>query len=143
MADILHYFIVHAPAKKVFTSLSTAEGLDTWWTQKSSGIPALGREFKLWFGPSHHWRAVVTQCVSDKFFELEMTQADADWQGTKVGFHLEEQAGETRVRFHHTGWPTVNDHYQISSYCWAMYLRVLKRYIEHGERVPYTDRLDV
>jgi hypothetical protein len=26
---------------------------------------------------------------------------------------------------------------------WAMYLRVLKRHLEHGESVPYERRLDV
>jgi uncharacterized protein YndB with AHSA1/START domain len=30
----------------------------------------------------------------------------------------------------------------VSCYCWAMYLRVLRRYLEHGERVPYEGRLD-
>jgi hypothetical protein len=28
-------------------------------------------------------------------------------------------------------------------YCWAIYLRVLRRWLEHGERVPYEQRLDV
>ncbi|MCH8956850.1 SRPBCC domain-containing protein, partial [candidate division KSB1 bacterium] len=36
-----------------------------------------------------------------------------------------------------------NEHYRVSCYCWAMYLRLLKRYVEHGETVPYEDRLDV
>ena len=51
--------------------------------------------------------------------------------------------GRTFVRFHHIGWPSVSEHYRISSHCWAMYLRVLRRYLEHGERVPYEQRLDV
>jgi hypothetical protein len=36
-----------------------------------------------------------------------------------------------------------SEHYRISCYCWAMYLRILKRYLEHGEQVPYAKRLDV
>ena len=35
------------------------------------------------------------------------------------------------------------EHFRISSYCWAMYLRVLKRGVEFGEAVPYKDRLNV
>ncbi len=35
------------------------------------------------------------------------------------------------------------EHYRISCYCWAMYLRILKRYLEHGETVQYARRLDV
>ena len=39
--------------------------------------------------------------------------------------------------------PVLSEHYRISSYCWAIYLRVLRRYLEHGERVAYEQRLDV
>ena len=72
-----------------------------------------------------------------------LTKADDDWKGTRVGFHLAAIEGGTQVRFHHTGWPRLNEHYRISCYCWAMYLRILKRYVEHGEAVPYDQRLDV
>lgn len=36
-----------------------------------------------------------------------------------------------------------NDHFRTSSCCWAQYLRILRRFLEHGERVPYAERLDV
>jgi len=71
-----------------------------------------------------------------------MTQADPDWLGTRVGFRLEGRADTTRVGFYHTGWPTPNEHWRISCYCWAMYLRILWRHLEHGEEVPYERRLD-
>ena len=72
-----------------------------------------------------------------------MTQATDDWLGTAIAFSLEARADETWLRFSHTGWRRVTDHYRASSYCWAMYLRILKRYIEFGEAVPYERRLDV
>jgi hypothetical protein len=37
----------------------------------------------------------------------------------------------------------MDDEFRRSSYCWAMYLRILRRYLEHGETVPYERRLDV
>jgi hypothetical protein len=72
-----------------------------------------------------------------------MTRADDDWLGTRVGFRLEPRDGATWVHFYHTGWPTANEHHRISCHCWAMYLRLLRRHLEHGESVPYEDRLDV
>jgi hypothetical protein len=45
------------------------------------------------------------------------------------------------VRFAHRGWPDESDHYRTSSFCWAMYLRLLSRALEFGEFVPYDDRL--
>jgi len=85
----------------------------------------------------------VLKCAPSAEFELEMVRADEDWMHTKVGFELEEKAGVTEVRFHHRGWPSENEHFRISSFCWAMYLRVLKRHLEHGENVPYERRLEV
>ena len=63
--------------------------------------------------------------------------------GSMNGGRKHRPASVTQVRFRHVGWPSTNDHYRISCYCWAAYLRILRRYLEHGERVPYEKRLDV
>ena len=143
MADIFHDFLVKAPAARVFEAISTPRGLDCWWTKNSAGEPKLGAEYELGFGPSYLWRARVSKRAGTSAFEFEMTHADADWTGTRVGFQLEEKGGTTNARFHHTGWPNANEHWRISCYCWAMYLRIMRRYVEHGEFVPYEKRLDV
>ena len=143
MADILHAFPIHAGATAVFAAISTPAGLDEWWTTRSAGEPRAGAEFRLDFGPEHEWRAMVIAVVPGRIFELELTVAMDDWRGTRVRFDLEEQIGTTQLRFGHLGWSAVTTHYQTSSYCWAMYLRILKRYVEFGERVPYDRRLMV
>ena len=140
MADIFHDFPVNASSDKVFQAISTAAGLAAWWTKRSSGEPALESEYQLWFGPEYDWRAAVTKCVPDVEFELKLTKAMEDWLGTLVGFLLKESDGTTQVSFYHTGWPEANDHYRGSSFCWALYLRLLKRYIENNEVVAYEDR---
>jgi uncharacterized protein YndB with AHSA1/START domain len=142
MPDILHDLPVAASPARVFRAVSAPEELDRWWTRRASGPPVEGAEYELWFGPRYDWRARVTQCLRPRAFELELTRADADWLGTHVGFTLEERDGGTEVRFHHTGWPEENAHYRVSSFCWAMYLRLLKRHVERGESVPYDQRLD-
>ena len=47
------------------------------------------------------------------------------------------------VRFSHSGWRSENEHYRLSSYCWAMYLRLMRRFAEAGEQVPYDHRMIV
>lgn len=143
MADIFHHFVINAPVQKVFEGVSTPAGLDAWWTKHATGEAAEGKTYSLWFGPEFDWRAKVTCCVPYNEFELKLTQAHRDWQDTRVGFLLEPHNGATEVHFYHLGWPEPNDHYRISNYCWAMYLRLLKRHIEHGETVPYEQRLEV
>ncbi len=143
MADIYHDFYIGVPAERVFQALSNPAGLEQWWTKRSSGEMKEGGIYELWFGPEYDWRGRVTRWIPNSDFELELFQADKDWNGTRVGFHMEEHNGSTTVRFHHTGWLEMNEHYRISCFCWAMYLRILRRHLEHGETVPYEKRLDV
>jgi uncharacterized protein YndB with AHSA1/START domain len=142
MADVLHHLPIKATPRQVFEAVATPDGLDAWWTKSSSGRPEEGAEYDLGFGPDYDWRARVTRCIPDKEFEFELTSAEDDWLGTRVGFVLDGTGDVTQVRFHHSGWPEANEHYHVSCYCWAMYLRLLRRYVEHGEVVPYEDRLD-
>ena len=143
MPDIFHTFTIKTSPGKVFEGISTSKGLDNWWTKSSEVNPGVGEVYTLCFGPQYNWKAVVTKYENDKEFELQITEADDDWIGTKVGFSLSGKDSNTQVNFYHTGWPHNNDHYKISTYCWAMYLRILKRYIEFGEEVPYEKRLSV
>jgi len=144
MPDIYHTFTIDVAMENVFWGVSTSNGLDRWWTKNSSAIPARGATYVLDFGPGYTWKAVVTKYEEGKEFELQITDADADWMNTKVGFSLTAKGKSvTVVDFYHTGWPSANEHYKVSCYCWAMYLRILKRYLEGGEEVPYEKRLSV
>lgn len=142
MADIFHQFMINTPVKEVFKGISTPKGLDIWWTKNSAGKPAIKEIYSLSFGPAYNWSGVVSKCVPDQEFELIMANADPEWINTRVGFMLADKGGKTQVHFYHTGWKEHSEHYKISNYRWAMYLRILKRYLELGEQVNYENRLD-
>ena len=112
-------------------------------TKTCTGAPNEGTEFALGFGPGYDWRARVTKCRPNTEFELQLVDADPDWTGTRVRFQLESTNGSTQLRFAHIGWPTANEHWRISCYCWPIYLRLLRRWLEYGEVVPYERRLSV
>lgn len=143
MNDIFHNFPINASIAKVFDAISTPNGLDKWWTKRSSGKVDIGETFHFHFEPDYNWTAVVSKCIPDKEFELTMQNSDQDWKGSKVGFHLIDKNSVTEVQFYHTGWKENNEHLRISNFCWAMYLRILKRNLEFGEFVQYADRLNV
>lgn len=142
MPDILHDFPIKAPPARVFAAVCSPLGLDQWWTLRSAGSPRLGNEYELDFGPGYAWGARVTRSEPDREFELELTKAEPQWVGTRVGFHLTAVAGGTHVRFRHVGWSGNSENFRQSSYCWAMYLRILRRHLELGEVVPYERRLE-
>lgn len=143
MPDIFHNFPIKGSANNVFEAISTPRGLDSWWSKTCVAEPARDAEYKFGFGPGYNWRATTSRWSPNSEFELTLTDADDDWSGTRFGFKLKESSGVTEVSFHHLAWPQANEHYRISCFCWAMYLRLLKRYVEFGEVVPYEDRLDV
>lgn len=150
MADLFHHFPIEAPLEPVWSAVSDPAGLDSWWTKTSSGIAELGSEYRLGFGPGFDWRAEVTRCSrspdsarqENASFELGLVDAAEDWVGTRVSFELEGRERVTHVRFTHGDWSETNSHFRVSSFCWAMYLRLMKRFVEIGELVPYEDRLD-
>lgn len=142
MPDILHDFPIRAPAERVFDALASPQGLAAWWTDWSEGTPGPGARYRLAFGPGYDWVGVIRRYEPPHEIEWEVTEADADWRGTRVGFRLTPQGEATAVAFRHTGWPAANAHYRTSTFCWAMYLRLLRRFVELGEVVPYPARLD-
>ena len=142
MPEILQEFPIAASRETVFRAISEPSALDCWWTLSCSGESREGAEYDLGFGPGYDWRARVTRADRPGHFELEFVHADADWLGSRVAFRMDEADGVTVVRFSHTGWPEANTHFRVSSHCWALYLRLLRRYLERGEVIPYERRLE-
>ena len=143
MPDILHEFPIRAPVTRVFDGVSTQAGFDQWWTLRSAGKPTAGSAFALDFGPGFFWRARVVAVDAPRLFELEFTEALPDWMDTRVRFDLTPiDKKRTRLLFTHSGWAEASEHFRVSSFCWAMYLRILRRALEYDEAVPYEKRLD-
>lgn len=140
MFNIAHDLTVRTPLATVFHGVSTPAGLDTWWTLSSSGKAVKGAEYRLGFGESLVWRAVVTDVASNRLLALRMTDAAADWMDTVVRFELEEGDDATVLHFTHGGWAEQSPHYRRTSYCWAMYLRLLRVFCETGAVTPYDAR---
>jgi len=142
MADILHDLIIESSQSNVFQGVSSPDLINQWWTLACEGGARIGAEYRLFFGEGFDWRAKVISYELDNRLDLKMTICDHDWMDTVVGFHLEAVKVGTKLRFQHRYWKDWNDHFRTSSYCWAMYLRILKRYLEFGEEVHYSQRLN-
>lgn len=143
MPDILHDFFIAGEPSKVYDAIAQPAGINSWWSETCSGKPKVGETYDFGFGPEYQWQAVVSKCDAGREFEFRMTKSDDDWRNSKLTFIVKQANGGTQVNFAHTNWPEANEHFRISSYCWAMYLRHLKMYVEKGAVVPYKDRLEV
>lgn len=140
MPDICHQFQIKAPISDVCGAISTPEGLDSWWTLSSEGKPAVGEAYRFFFSKQFDWKAEVVRCSENELIEWRFSDAEPDWTGTRLVISLSEKEGLTWIDFRHLEWKSAGDHYRHTSFCWAMYLRLLKRYVERGEVVAYEAR---
>jgi uncharacterized protein YndB with AHSA1/START domain len=98
LADIFQDLPIKVPPDRVFAAISTPTGLDKWWTKRSTGTPAPGSVYELWFGSEYDWRARVIRFTPPTEFEFEMTRADEDWTGSRVAFSVVPLTLPTGIR---------------------------------------------
>ena len=105
-------------------------------------MPETGSTYGLDFGPGYRWQGLYPHATPSGGSSGKLAKPDGDWTGTRVGARFTARGDATVVDFYHSGWRHANDHFRTSSCCWANYLRVLRRFVEQGERVPYDWRDD-
>lgn len=137
---IYHDLEISATADNIYNTITSAEGLEKWWTLKSTGMPIIGGLYTFYFSPEYDWTARVINCEANRYMEWTMVDSDADWNKTHLIFKIQSLSQSCLLSFEHRGWQELNDHFKKSSYCWALYLRCLKRYLETSEIVRYNDR---
>jgi len=98
LPDIKKTVVLHAPIKKVWNAVSTAEGIAAWF-MPSTFEPVLGHEFILHAGPYGDSPCKVTELEPPNLLGFDW---DKDWH---VRFELKE-LGENKTEFTliHSGW---------------------------------------
>ena len=139
MYNIYHDLVINAPLQKVFEALSQPTDLVHWSPLKCSGTLQKNESYNFYFSPQYNWFAKVLFVEAPYHFHIQMTDADDDWNPTSFGFDLEEIENGALVSFWHKGWPACNAHFKRSSYCWALLLNGLKKYVENGTIIPFEE----
>jgi uncharacterized protein YndB with AHSA1/START domain len=134
MYAIHHLLTIQAPPDAVFAAITTPQGLNSWWTKESAGQAVLGQDYRFYFGEGYDWQAKVIDVEKNQRISWEMTQADADWEGTILEFVLTtKEENRTILRFSHRNWDTLNDHFKQCSFHWAIYLNDMRHYLQQAE----------
>jgi len=140
MAEILHDLWITSSASEVFEALSTPAQLEKWWPLQCTGEQRVGGKYNFIFEEPYDWWGEVASYEPDQSFYIKMTKSDADWDPTTFGFDLYPDKDKVWLQFCHRGWQTTERHFRHSSYCWAVLLYGLKRYLEEGHVVPFEKR---
>ena len=100
----------------------------------------MSEEYNLNFTDQYNWYCKVSKLKQNESIYLKRTAADADWNPTTFGFHLETHEYIALLKFTHTNWQKNNHEFRNTSYFWALLLKGLKKYIETGVVVLFEVR---
>jgi len=109
MYYIKHLYHINASKEEVFKALTTIEGLSQWWTNQTSGNPALDGIIEFRFGEQYFNKMKVETLIENKAVQWKCIDGADDWINTVISFELDSNENKTRLRFSHNHWPTHSD----------------------------------
>src|SRR5262245_41741206 len=141
MADIVHRVGIKAPVSKVYTALSTIDGLAGWWTAATSGRSKVGGAIAFRFHSETGeeiggFDMDVLELAPDEKVRWRVMAGPAEWVGTDIEFSLAQQDGYTLVMFGHRKW---REEVEFMAHCstkWATFLLSLRDMVESGKGKP-------
>lgn len=136
MADIRHNLTIKVNPEKVYKAITTKEGLEGWWCKQTVAKPEVGFLNTFTFTPNVVLEMKVTNLVPNQKVAWDCMNSEGEWKGTKVSFDLEEKDGNTFLRFNHSNWTAITDHYASCNFDWAKFLYSLKMLCETGTGNP-------
>jgi uncharacterized protein YndB with AHSA1/START domain len=124
-----------ASVDRVYTALTTLEGLSGWWATDTTGDPQVGGTLKFRFGPGG-FDMVVLEAAPGRRVLWEVTDGPVEWIGTTVRWELKQDGDHAIVLFAHEGWQEPVEFMYHCSTKWATFLVSLKQLVETGSGAP-------
>jgi uncharacterized protein YndB with AHSA1/START domain len=158
MVDIRHTLVIEAAPHRIFSALTTADGLSAWWTPNTQATAEVGSIAKFPFEGNYVKHMEIVELMQDELVKWLCLEGDKEWIGTSLTFKL-VQRGEpaliaahpevkgqlaqgtsvvkTVLLFEHKGWKAYSASFAECSYTWAIFLRSLKLFCETGKGTPW------
>jgi len=140
MPDIMHLMQFHTSPERVYSALTTAEGVRNWWTRDVALGSRIGETGE--FGFNEH-RFVITVRIEElkppARVGWKMISGAPGWDGTTIAFDLRAEGSGTILSFAHRGFMQTNEGYASATTRWGAYLVSLKQFLETGKGAPNPD----
>jgi uncharacterized protein YndB with AHSA1/START domain len=135
MAEIRHNVVIKTTPEKIYSAITTQEGLSSWWAKQTTAKPETGFVNIFTFGTFRN-EMKVTILNPNKKVEWQCISSIDEWIDTTISFELEEKDGRTLLRFKHSGWREVTDTFAGCNYDWGRFMTSLKSFCETGTGTP-------
>jgi uncharacterized protein YndB with AHSA1/START domain len=143
MAEIHHRIGIRASQEQVHRSLTTTEGIASWWSRDTHGDATEGGKLLLEFGaPDRRIGLEVLEAAADRVTWRGL-EGPEEWVGTTFTFELDHADGETVVLFTHAGWSEAGTFLAHCTTKWAFFLLGLKALLEDGVGTPAPGELQI
>ena len=135
MPDILHLIKLSEPASKIYSALTTADGIRSWWTADADLEDRIGGfgEFRFYDGSRITKVEIVNLVEPVRVVWRVVSSFRPEWTNTEITFDLHEGSDGTTLRFYHRGYPHADDDFVICTTGWGIYLGRLQQYLRSGE----------
>jgi uncharacterized protein YndB with AHSA1/START domain len=148
MVDIIHRVGIRAPISKVYSALSTIDGLAGWWTRETTGISKIGKMIEFRFrNPTGNvigeMGMEVVALDPNKRVEWKCKSGPEECIGTYLVFNLTQNGEYTIVLFGHKNWREAVEFTAHCSTKWATFLMSLKDLVETGKGKPSPDDVKI
>jgi uncharacterized protein YndB with AHSA1/START domain len=137
MPEIEHEIKIDATPDRVFTALTTLDGVKGWHNPTVSGTGEVGSEWVFSFAdhPEFGWEVVRSEPLNSVVWRC--TRGPGDSVGTTATFTLTQtEDGRTRIEHVHAGWPGTHGNFRKCNTTWGVLLHHLRDYVETGSAAP-------
>ena len=129
---------------RVFSALTTLEGIAGWWTSKVRGSGLTGDQIDLGFvGLDEHITMAVESAVADRTvtWRCDRHTGHPEWVGTRITFQIDPTLSNgTKLSVTHIGlFPSLKCYEQCFA-GWEHFLRSIQGYAENDHGMPFDHR---
>lgn len=146
MNHFQHSIIIKASPARVYSALTTTQGLQGWWTEDCEVGTQVGGIVHVRFGDTYKDlrieqlepnREVRWLCTLAHINHDSLTQKN-EWEGTQIAFHLApEDSDTTHLIFEHIGLVPSFECYELCNNGWRYFLGSLQQFAETGQGTPF------
>lgn len=137
MAAIKHLLVINSSPEKIYSAITTKEGVANWWTEETEVGNRIGDINIFDFDNRYHNEMKILSLITNKKVEWECLEGDKEWIGTKLIFEIEEKDKSSVLKFTHGNWIEETEFFASCNYQWGYYMRSLKLYCETGKGNPF------
>jgi uncharacterized protein YndB with AHSA1/START domain len=133
--DIVHAIEIHAEPRVVFDTVTTREGLASFWTPDVTGEEAEGGELSFGFsGAPMRLPILVAALTSPTDVRWSCPGGFPFWEGTEITWSLAPSEHGCKVIFRHMGFPDDQPTFDFGgiNLAWGQIVARLKEVVESG-----------